>query len=136
MKIQLTVRSRMYADGDVQQSVTHANGFLRVFDGYTELSYREAGGDEGLGNTLTALRLFPARMELIRRGDYTCVLTMEVGVTHECPYMTPFGELLLTTDTASYRASIGDDGHGTVDVQYTLNGDARYELTVTVSPSP
>ncbi len=135
MKVQLTIRARTHADGEEQTVTQTANGFLRAFDGYTELSYREADGDEGLGNTLTTLRLYPTCMELIRRGDYTCVLTLEVGRTHECLYQTPFGELTLTTDAARYHSSVTADGRGTADVCYTLNGDTTNELTITVEPS-
>ena len=136
MKIFLTVTSLASADGEEQAVTQDANGFLRVYDGYLELSYREAGGEEGLGNTLTVLRLYPAYMELIRRGDYACVMRLESGHTHDCLYETPFGSLTLTVATSRYHSSVTPDGHGTVSVHYTLNGDVAYTLTVTVTPSP
>ena len=135
MKVQLIIRSLSRADNEEQAVTQQANGFLRDFDSYRELSYREADGDEGLGNTLTALRLYPSYMELIRRGDYTCVLTLEPGKTHDCLYQTPFGELTLTTATARYHTTLDASGHGTVTVGYTLNGDTAHELTVTVTPA-
>lgn len=136
MKVQLTIHSLARADGEEQDVTQSANGFLRAFDNYLEIAYREADGEEGLGNTLTTLRLYNGFMELIRRGDYTCVLTLEVGQTHDCLYQTPFGELTLTTAATAYHTSVTADGHGTAAVCYTLNGDTAYELTLTVRPSP
>ena len=135
MKIELTVSSCIRSDDDEQQTTQTVNGFLRSFDDYIELSYREAEGDEGLGNTLTTVRLYTSKMELIRRGDYVCVLTLEVGNTHECLYQTPFGQLTLTTAPTAYASSITSEGNGCITVCYDLSaagGSSSHELTIRV----
>lgn len=135
MKIQLTIQSLVKADGDEQSTVQTVNGFLRHFDEYIELSYRESEGDDGLGNTLTTVRLYSTKMELIRRGDYTCVLTMETGNKHESLYQTPFGNLMLTTDTVAYNSTVDNSGHGRLTVRYKLSaagGESEHELTIQV----
>ncbi len=120
MKVSVSISSTIHDDDEQQTTAQTANGFLRVCDNSLELSYREAAGEEGLGNTLTSLRVFPDHLELTRQGDYSCLLTLEPGVKHDCEYTTPFGNLTLTTDTMSYHSSLTKDGHGEVTVNYTL----------------
>lgn len=137
MKVSVTIVSTI-KDDDEHQTTTHtANGFLRVCDNSLELSYREAAGEEGLGNTLTSLRVFADHLELSRQGDYRCLLMLETGVKHECEYATPFGTLTLTTDTMSYHSSLTKDGCGEVRVSYTLSAMGsltEHMLRVSVEP--
>ena len=137
MKVTVFISSAI-RDGDEQQTAQQtANGFLRVCENSLELSYREAAGEEGLGNTLTFLRVFPTHLEMTRKGDYTCLLTLEPGATHDCDYATPFGNLTLTTDTMSYHSTLTKDGHGDVTVNYTLTAAGAltaHTLRVTVEP--
>ena len=137
MKVTVTISSTI-RDGDEQQTARQtANGFLRVCENSLELSYRETAGDEGLGNTLTSLRVFPTHLEMARKGDYTCLLTLEPGVRHDCDYATPFGNLTLTTDTTGYHSSLTSDGCGDVTVHYTLTAagaSTAHTLKVNVKP--
>ena len=120
MKVTLLVESTI-RDGDETQTATQtANGFLRACDNSLELTYREDSGENGLGNTLTSLRVFDDRLELSRQGDYRCLLVLEVGAQHTCDYATPFGMLSLITDTTSFHSSLSKDGYGEVTVCYTL----------------
>ena len=135
MKVTVTISSTIRDNDDEQTTTQTANGFLRVCENSLELSYREAAGEEGLGNTLTFLRIFPTHLEMTRQGDYTCVLTLEPGATHDCDYATPFGNLTFTTDTMSYHSTLTKDGHGDVTVNYTLTAAGNvtaHTLHVTV----
>lgn len=137
MKVSVSILSDILDGDDKQTAAQNANGFLRACDNSLELTYREAGGEEGLGNTLTSLRLFPTHMELSRQGDYRCLLTLEPGVTHDCDYATPFGALTLTTDTTAYHSSVTKDGYGDVTVHYALTAAGNrteHTLKVTVKP--
>ncbi len=137
MKVSVSIFSTIHDDDEQQTTSQTANGFLRVNDNSLELSYREAAGEEGLGNTLTTLRVFADHLELSRQGDYRCLLVLETGVKHDCDYATPFGTLTLTTDTMSYHSSLTKDGIGEVHVSYTLsaaNGMTKHTLKVKVSP--
>ncbi len=137
MKVRVFISSTIQ-DGDEKQTTAQtANGFLRVCENSLELTYREPNGDEGLGNTLTALRIYDDRLELSRQGDYCCLLVLETGVKHDCDYVTPFGTMTLTTDTAAYHASLSKDGHGDVRASYTLcsaHNPTAHTLCVTVEP--
>ena len=121
MKVSLSITSTI-RDGEEEQCTTqNANGFLRECENSLELTYREAAGEEGLGNTRTLLRIFSDHLELSRQGDYSCLLVLEVGVKHACDYATPFGALTLETDTAAFHSSLKADGNGDVTVSYTLS---------------
>jgi uncharacterized beta-barrel protein YwiB (DUF1934 family) len=136
MKVTIRLRSAVTSDGETGQTDQTVDGFLRTFDDYTELSYREPSGDEGLGNTLTTVRFYRDTLELIRRGDYTCVLTIVVGIDRECLYQTPFGALPLTTNASRYHAALSASG-GQADVCYTLKAGSdcsSHRLTFTVTP--
>lgn len=137
MKVSVSILS-VIRDGEEQQSASQTvNGFLRVCENSLELSYRESAGEEGLGNTLTSLRIFPTHLEMTRKGDYACLLVLEPGISHDCDYATPFGRLTLTTDTVSYHSSMTKDGNGEIHVHYTLtaaNNQTAHSLTVKVSP--
>lgn len=138
MKVIVSLFSTIRDGGERQTAQQTANGFLRVCENSLELSYREAADDEGLGNTLTSLRVFPTHLEMTRKGDYTCLLTLEPGVRHDCDYATPFGNLTLTTDTASYHSSLTNDGCGDVTVNYTLTAagaSTAHTLKVSVRPA-
>jgi len=137
MKVSVLIVSTICDDGEQQTATQTANGFLRVCENSLELTYREAAGEEGLGNTLTSLRIFSTHLELTRKGDYTCLLTLEPGAKHDCDYATPFGTLTLTTDTTTYHSSLTKSGHGEVTVGYTLsaaNGMTEHTLKVKVKP--
>ena len=137
MKVIVSLSSAIRDGGERQTAQQTANGFLRVCENSLELSYREAAGEEGLGNTLTSLRIFPNYLEMTRKGDYTCLLILEPGVKHDCDYATPFGNLTLTTDTTSYHSSLTNDGYGDVTVNYTLTAagaSTAHTLTVNVRP--
>lgn len=137
MKVSVSIVSTIKDEDERQTTSQTANGFLRVCDNSLELSYREAAGDEGLGNTLTSLRIFDDHLELSRRGDYQCLLVLETGVKHECDYATPFGVLTLTTDTMSYHSSLTKEGRGEIKVCYTLcaaNSLTEHTLRVRVEP--
>ena len=137
MKVTVSIFSTIHDGNEQQTSTQTANGFLRVCENSLELSYREAADEEGLGNTLTSLRIFPTHLELTRKGDYTCLLTLEPGVKHDCDYATPFGNLTLTTDTMSYHSSLTTDGYGDVTVHYTLTAagaSTSHSLKVNVKP--
>ncbi len=137
MKVCVSILSEIF-DGDDKQTTTQTvNGFLRACDNSLELTYREAADEEGLGNTLTSLRLFPTYLELSRQGDYRCLLILEPGATHDCDYATPFGALTLTTDTTAYHSSVTKDGEGDVTVHYALTAAgnrSEHTLKVTVKP--
>lgn len=135
MKIQIHLTSRVSDGTDTQSTVQTLHGFLRQNDNSFEISYREPEGDDGLSNTLTTLRLFSSHAELSRRGDYTCLLTMEPGNRRECVYETPFGSLTLVTDTTAYAPSISPDGSGTLHIAYSLTvaGETTtHELQLTI----
>ena len=137
MKVSVSIVSAIKDDDEQQTASRTMSGFLRVCENSLELSYREAAGEEGLGNTLTSLRVFPDRMELSRQGDYRCLLVLEPGVRHESEYTTPFGTLTLVTDTMRYHSSLSKDGCGEVNVCYTLsaaNGTTEHSLKVNVCP--
>ncbi len=137
MKVSVNITSTIRDGNDEQVASQTANGFLRACENSLELSYREAAGEEGLGNTLTALRVFSDRLELSRKGDYSCLLTLEVGVKHDCDYATPFGALTLQTDTTAYHSSLTKDGCGEVTVHYTLStGGATTAHTLNVAVAP
>ena len=137
MKVSVSITSTIRDNGDTQTALQTANGFLRVCENSLELSYREAAGEEGLGNTLTMLRIFPDHLELSRQGDYSCLLILEVGTKHDCDYATPFGTLTLTTDTIAYHSSLTKDGNGDVIAGYTLStGGVSTEHTLTVKVTP
>lgn len=136
MKVHVHITSVVTSDGEKQTATQTVNGFLRRCENSFELSYREEGGEDGLGNTTTLLRFFEGRMELSRRGDYRGLLVMEPGKTIDCDYRTPFGALTLTTATSRLHAAFGDDG-GEAAVCYTLsagNGVSTHELKITVMP--
>lgn len=138
MKVIVSIDAVLVSDGERQQTSQTANGFLRRCENSFELSYREQSGDDGLGNTLTTLRVFADRVELSRQGDYRCLLTLEVGNRHEAPYHTPFGTMMLTTDTARLCAAFDDDGTGELTVCYSLfaGGDStQHELHLTTKPA-
>ena len=133
MKVSVSITSTIRDSDESQTASQTANGFLRVCENSLELSYREAAGEDGLGNTLTMLRIFPDHLELSRQGDYSCLLILEVGAKHQCDYATPFGTLTLTTDTIAYHSSLTKDGSGDVIVGYTLStAGVTTEHTLTV----
>lgn len=136
MKVHIHLIAAVTSEGDRHTTEQRLNGFLRRCENSYELSYREEGGEEALGNTTTLLRFFEDRMELSRRGDYRGLLVMEPGRTVDCDYHTPFGAMTLTTTTSRLYAAFDDDGNGTVSVCYTLaaGGESRHELTITVTP--
>ena len=137
MKVSVLLSSTI-RDGDEKQTATQtANGFLRACENSLELSYREAAGEEGLGNTLTSLRIFPTHLEMTRKGDYTCLLTLEPGAKHDCDYATPFGKLTLTTDTMCFHSSLTQNGNGELTVNYTLTAAGsltEHTLKITITP--
>ena len=137
MKVSVCICSSI-CDGDDRQTAEQTvNGFLRTCENSLELSYREAATEEGLGNTLTALRIFPDRMELARQGDYNCLLVLEPGVTHTCEYATPFGTMVLTTNTTAYHTTLTNDGTGDVRISYSLaaaNHVTNHTLHVKTQP--
>lgn len=136
MKVNITIASRILSDGEEQTTESTVSGFLRQADNSLELTYREQGGEEGLGNTLTSLRVFADRLELSRQGDYRCLLIMEPGRRHDCDYRTPFGALTVTTDTTRFDSSLTPRG-GELTLSYSLSagGDStQNDLHLTVTP--
>ena len=137
MKVTVTIAARTTCDGDTQTTTQTLSGFLRALDESIEVTYREPSGEEGLGNTLTMLRVFPSRLELTRQGDYSGALVLEKGVRHETPYATPFGKLLMTTHTTRFDSTLSKDGTGSLDIGYTLEaggGESTHDLLVNVHP--
>jgi len=138
MKVTITIDAVETDGTDPSRSVNTLRGFLRKCDNSFELSYREPAGEEGLGNTLTFLRIFDDKMELSRQGDYRCLLTMEVGCRHEADYDTPLGRFALTTDTDAFCTTLTPDGHGELTVSYTLyaaGSSSHHRLHITVTPA-
>ncbi len=137
MKVTIRLRSAVTSDGDTQQTDQQLRGFLRRCDNSYELTYREQGGEDALGNTTTLLRFFEDRLELSRQGDYRGLLVMEPGKRVDCEYHTPFGALTLTTHTTRLHAAFDDDGNGTVQVCYTLEagGTSTHKLTMDITPA-
>ena len=136
MKVSVSIVSAICDDDEQHITTQTANGFLRVCENSLELSYREETSEEGLGNTLTSLRVFPTHMEMTRKGEYTCLLILQPGVKHDCDYATPFGRLTLTTDTTAYHSTLTKDGHGTITVHYTLSAAgncSKHTLKVNVN---
>ncbi len=138
MKVTITICATL-DDGNEQQRTTQTlPGFLRRCEQSYELTYREPNTEEGLGNTLTTLRVFGDRMELARQGDYRCLLTMEPGVSHETDYDTPLGRFVLTTETQAFCSALQENGNGDVSVCYRLHaagGSTQHTLQITVTPA-
>ncbi len=138
MKVNITIDAVETDGSDSCQSTDTLCGFFRQSDHSFELTYREPSGEEGLGNTLTALRVFDNKMELSRQGDYRCLLTMEVGCRHDADYDTPLGRFTLTTDTDAYCSTLTPDGRGELTVSYTLyaaGNSSHHRLHIIVTPA-
>ena len=137
MKVTVSIHA-VTTDGGEQTTTTQTvQGFLRESENSLEIAYREAGGEESLGNTRTFLRLFADHMELTRQGDYGGMLVMEAGHTHTCEYMTPFGAMMLEVTASAYHHDVDSTRGGTMRVCYTLvaGGDPiTHELCVSVAP--
>ncbi len=137
MKIQLTITAGVTDADGTERTTQTVPGFWHRDDNSLELRYREPGGEEGLGNTFTQLRIFDRHLEMQRTGDYRCLLILEPGRSHECPYVTPFGTLPLTVTTQAFHAAFEPDGHGELSVCYTLHAGAEpthHELRLQVQP--
>ncbi len=138
MKVNITIHAVETDGNDTCQSTDTLCGFFRQSDNSFELTYRESPSEEGLGNTLTAIRIFKDKMELSRQGDYRCLLTMEVGCRHDADYDTPLGRFTLTTDTDAYCHRFSADGHGELTVSYTLyaaGNSSHHRLHITATPA-
>lgn len=137
MKILLTITARTTDPDGTTDTAQSLHGFLRESENSLEITYREASGEESLGNTRTALRVFADHAELSRQGDYSGLLIIEPGCTHTCEYITPFGALPLEVTALAMHSTLCPDGTGELTLCYDLAAGgppSHHELHLSVQP--
>ncbi len=113
MKVTVTVTNRQRMDGESAVTTLSAvgtweNGVLR---------YETT--EEGVTD-VTTLTVTPQKVVMERRGQLTSRLVFEPGLTHSCPYGTPYGQLELPVTTHRLKAALTAHG-GTLALAYTLD---------------
>ena len=87
-------------------------------DGYG-VEYRETEAS-GMGDTVTAVGIFPEFVTLERKGDVSFFMEFKKGDHARIPYETSFGTILLDTCVRHLDKSFDDRG-GRLFLDYTIN---------------
>ncbi|KEO83434.1 DUF1934 domain-containing protein [Tumebacillus flagellatus] len=136
LKVAVRVRSQQRAkNGERMTFRTESEGMLYQKGDVLYISYRE-GEEQGLGQTLTTLRIEGRRVTLIRQGETVMKQSLVKGAEQTGTYKTPHGTFELVTRTSHLVVNMGAQG-GTLDALYNLRlaGDkSRIELQVEVKP--
>ena len=76
-------------------------------------------------------------VSIVRHGDITTEITVEMGVRHNCHYMTPYGEMLLGIHAEAVEDDVTEQG-GRLRLLYTVdyyaNVEAVKEMIIDVTP--
>lgn len=76
-------------------------------------------------------------VSIVRHGDITTELTVELGQRHNCHYMTPYGEMMLGIHAECVEDGITAEG-GRLRIVYTVdyyaNVEAIKEMIIDVTP--
>lgn len=76
-------------------------------------------------------------VSIVRHGDITTEITVEMGVRHNCHYMTPYGEMLLGIHAEAVEDNVTEEG-GRLRLVYTVdyyaNVEAVKEMIIDVTP--
>jgi len=132
--VQVVVQSRQrMKSGEKLNFQTRAPGLLVQKGAALYLSYREEE-EQGLGSTLTTLRVEGRTLTLMRQGDTMMKQVLVKGEEQQGQYVTPYGTFDLTTRTSELVLALGPTG-GHVSAVYNLKlgGEkSRMELRIDV----
>lgn len=121
--------------GDRKTYQTQAEGSLYPKGDAWYVVYKE-GEENGLGSTLTTMRIERGSLTLIRQGETTMRQVLTKGEEQHGTYKTPYGTFELTTRASHLVARINERG-GRVETMYNirLGGEkSRIELRMDVTP--
>ncbi len=110
-------------------------GYLRGTENDYTLGFEENFGDGMKSNTLISVKNQNSA-SIIRSGDITAEITVEVGKRHSCRYSTPFGDMMLGGYAQDVFSAMSRKG-GALELSYTLdcNGSmiAKKQMSIQVS---
>lgn len=140
-KVTLLLRSvQTLEEGEAPAVEQTLSGFLRQEDGELILTYREAGGENGLEGVQTTLRHAAGQVTLLREGPWRSQMVFQEGLRHSSRYETPYGALPLNITTHRVRSSLTEAG-GELELEYDMElagqsaGQTHFHLTVRESAS-
>lgn len=111
-------------DGDDSFDLMTA-GTLSCKDGDYKLVYSESEATGLEGVTTTLLYDKEGRVSLLREGPLNSQMMMEKGVRHHCTYVTPQGEMDITTYANMVRSTLSENG-GELEFAYTVDINKVY----------
>lgn len=117
MKVRVEIKNSQTVEGDTQQIVSSARGEFDISENSLTLSYAESAEVGGR----TTVTLADGRLLAVERNssDYDTQMFFEKGKKHPFFYRTPYGEILLETDTESIKALV-EEKNGYIEFEYDL----------------
>lgn len=134
--VSLRILSRIDDGQEIAQTVQAEWKSIR-----SDIYLRYEEPPETMGNTRTTVKWSPASpsgagaLRVVRHGDMESEQTFRAGERLPGRYKTPYGQMLLETDTSQLQSSLAD-GQGRLSWSYELYVDGErtgeYRLTLEV----
>ncbi len=128
MNVDITLHTVQVLDGETEETRLTARGTLERREDGVQFSYTEPEG----AKVTVAVR--PSTTVIERHGEVHSQMLLEVGKRHLCRYETPYGRLMLHTQTEQLTFSF-ENGTGYLRAAYTLdmNGaTTAHQIEITI----
>ena len=121
MKKECTVKLTdvQYEDGERQSIELTTKGTFRGTAGDYELEFDEIFDEDIRSHTVITARKGRC-VSVVRQGDITTELTVELGKRHNCHYFTPYGELMLGISASEIEDTVDENG-SLLKLVYTID---------------
>ncbi len=127
MKATVTVTSTQRIDGDSVTETFETVGEWEVASRGMRLTYTEP-----TDSAQTSVQLMGERVHIRRKGECVAHWILEEGVSHSCPYQTPYGTLPFTITAKQIQKQLEPNG-GRLFLSYQLDaGSGATELDIEI----
>lgn len=138
IKVNIKLISTQSDGYDKEQTEIMTDGEFEVTDTGYMISYEESEAT-GFEGSVTSLEVFgDNKVVMVRSGEVSSNLIMEMGEKHHCVYGTPYGVIEVGVDARRIDVKLDENGgnlfiHYVIDVNSGYVGD--FEISVDVTPT-
>lgn len=124
-RIQLKLRSVLFADGERSETELLTDGTMEQKDGKFILSYEDSDATGFEGATTTIIAEGESIVSIVRTGTANSNLVIESGKKHHCLYGTPYGDITVGVFTHKIKNDLSENG-GSLYLKYTIDVNSAY----------
>lgn len=118
----IKIVGKQIVDGEEDVMEVETTGHYEEKDGIKYIYYKEYVKDEN-GESVkdTTVKIeSDSLISIIRKGEHSSQLMLELDRQHQCHYQTPFGDLIISVYASKMCVDVDENG-GKVQAVYSLN---------------